>query len=93
MKRELSEAAKRAKAICKNCHLREGDNETYVVRFSSHPATFKNYRTGEEITLREGYGIFRKKTGKYECNIENNKPVPFDSYWEALAEINKPNWI
>lgn len=91
-KRELTDAAKRARDTCKNCHLREGDNGTYVVRFSSHPGAFKNVRTGEVVTLSEGYGLYRKETGKYECDIKNGRPVPFESYWEALAEIYRPSW-
>lgn len=92
MKKELTESAKHAKDVCKNCALREGIDEGFVIRFSSHPVVFKNRNTGEEVTLKTGYGIYRKDTGFYECDMKNGYPSPFDSYWEALANIRKRIW-
>ena len=89
MKHQMTEAERHAKALCKDCALREGFDEGYVIKFSSHPAKFKSSRTGEVVTLNTGYGIHRKDTDAYECDIVNGRPVPFDSYWEALATIKR----
>lgn len=92
MKRKMTEAENRAKEICRDCILKEGFHDGYVIRFSSHQTTFKNYRTGEKVTLNTGYGLYFKDDGSVYCDNKDGMPVPWDSYWEALANLGDIAW-
>ncbi len=82
----MTDAERHAKEVCKDCCLREGYHDGYIIRFSSHPTIFKF--ADKKVTLTTGYGIYFQDTGeRFADSDEDGRPVPYNSYWEALAEL------
>jgi len=89
---KLSKEAEQKKRYCKNVGIKDGYQDCWVVNFKFHPAEFVNYNTGERIFLNYGYGIKRyypyRKKHRIEANEDNRgKPIPYNSYYEALSNL------
>ena len=89
---KLSKEAEQAKKSCKNANIKDGYQDCWVINFKSHPATFVNHNTGEIILLNYGYGIKRYDPYRKRHIIEADedkcgKPIPYNSYWEALSNL------
>ena len=89
---KLSKDAYQAKMRCKNAGIKDGYQDCWVVNFKYHPTEFVNYKTGERILLNYGYGIKRYYLSGQRHRIEANednygKPIPYNSYYEALSNL------
>lgn len=92
----LTKEAQQAKESCKNMGIKDGYQNCWVVNFQSHPTEFVNHFTREIILLSSGYGIKRycPHTNKHHIEADedaNGRPIPYNSYWEALSNLGIRN--